>query len=426
MEGKSIINFDCGPGLAFVVPLFALCRSFSFEGRLTASVVTLLLVLYLYTKRRVCIYTFDIFLITIPFVILCHKSPFYPWKDCMYFLIAWLSYFVFRSEKCYRNIIQACLYFYFVNFFFNIINLIAPDLYLQFCSLFFDNQSVKDINYYYFNEGFISGLSDHYSRNAYFFVLGCSVYVSRLFSTSDYNKIDIAMSLLSIIMIMYIGKRGHLLFLVLSIAYVGIIIKNGVREKLFWLLKNGVLCLVVIVTLLALVPNLLFALERFNYQLSSGDISTGRFELWSKAWDYFLQKPLIGWGYGFFSTTEKNYYLDSFFAGVHNDYLQWLCELGVLGLCINIIPATCVYYITHRIIKEMFRPNIVDKNLVARAFISWSLIIQTFVLIYSLTGLPHFDFEINIIYYIAMAIPIFFLDHYKFSSFLTRKVILKW
>ena len=35
----------------------------------------------------------------------------------------------------------------------------------------------------------------------------------------------------------------------------------------------------------------------------------------------------------------------------------------------------------------------------------WSILFQLFIIMQSLTALPHFDYEVNMIYHIAMAVP---------------------
>lgn len=71
---------------------------------------------------------------------------------------------------------------------------------------------------------------------------------------------------------------------------------------------------------------------------NKGDIATsGRFSLWTKAWDLGKEHPVLGIGWRKF-IINNTYQHD-----VHNTYLQWFCETGVLGFCLFMIPS--VYYL---------------------------------------------------------------------------------
>ena len=72
-------------------------------------------------------------------------------------------------------------------------------------------------------------------------------------------------------------------------------------------------------------------------QLLSGtgdknDLSSDRLNLWARACSLFLQYPLTGIGWRQFT----NY--NTYGHEVHNTYLQWLCETGVIGFVFICIP----------------------------------------------------------------------------------------
>lgn len=53
-------------------------------------------------------------------------------------------------------------------------------------------------------------------------------------------------------------------------------------------------------------------------------------------------------------------------------------------------------------LRKIIKNYDVDKRIKKLAI--WTFMFQIFVLMYSLTGLPHFDFEINTVYIIACAV----------------------
>ena len=75
--------------------------------------------------------------------------------------------------------------------------------------------------------------------------------------------------------------------------------------------------LVLLGLLVEFIPSTSFVLSRNLQQQLSGDISLGRFNLWRIAFDAFKQKPVFGWGFGFFNSTVRNDWLNSNYAGVH-------------------------------------------------------------------------------------------------------------
>ena len=62
-------------------------------------------------------------------------------------------------------------------------------------------------------------------------------------------------------------------------------------------------------------------------------LTSGRFYLWKNAWQLFLKSPVFGIGWSSFSenvvTTVNN---------VHNCYLQFLCETGIVGFAAIVLP----------------------------------------------------------------------------------------
>ena len=75
----------------------------------------------------------------------------------------------------------------------------------------------------------------------------------------------------------------------------------------------------------------------FNKSLSPdlNEMSSGRMDIWTSTWQMFLDKPFFGWGYNMFRWLYPHYQLTdnaSPMHFVHNDFLQILMELGIVGL----------------------------------------------------------------------------------------------
>lgn len=60
--------------------------------------------------------------------------------------------------------------------------------------------------------------------------------------------------------------------------------------------------------------------------LGAYEYGSGRGELWTTAWSLISQKPLFGWGWGGYE------------SGIHNTYLSMLCDVGIVGTSLFVIP----------------------------------------------------------------------------------------
>ncbi|TQJ21577.1 O-antigen ligase [Micromonospora sp. A202] len=68
----------------------------------------------------------------------------------------------------------------------------------------------------------------------------------------------------------------------------------------------------------------------------NGDLSNGRTQTWQAAYELWQSRPTLGFGYAsgihLFEQTRQNGFFDVSVNLVHNSYLQWLLELGVIGV----------------------------------------------------------------------------------------------
>jgi exopolysaccharide production protein ExoQ len=68
----------------------------------------------------------------------------------------------------------------------------------------------------------------------------------------------------------------------------------------------------------------------------NGDLSNGRTQIWQAAVELWQSRPTLGFGYAsgiyLFEETRHDGFFDVSVNLVHNSYLQWLLELGVIGV----------------------------------------------------------------------------------------------
>ena len=68
-------------------------------------------------------------------------------------------------------------------------------------------------------------------------------------------------------------------------------------------------------------------------------ILAGRWTTYKQSWQFFMENPIRGIGWGNFSLMNYNPYLGESVVNVHNIYLKLLCETGLIGFLSFIIPA---------------------------------------------------------------------------------------
>ena len=402
---------------AIVIIIYSLCRALIFSNPMVTYLCILIAAGIVIYNKSLEITIYDLFFLIMLVSIVANKNREIGYGACTTYFVAWLCYYAIRKNNVQNTCLRIIAVFSVINIIFCFINIAMPNIYIQLVGRLIKRQ-IYDEFYTRFARGELLGLSDHYSRNAYFCVAGGTVFAAYFLSKAKRSFSVVALLFLEIAMIMVIGKRGHFLFLVASVCLVYILMQKGLQKKIKVILGLLIGLCIGLALVIELVPAARHIIDRTIEMKDADDISTGRFDLWKQCWEYFKQSPIIGQGFGFVTTHIKSG--DDFFAGAHNDYLQWLCEHGIVGFFIRIIPSIGMYVLS---IKEM---NILSSKNPAimtimqkkenKTLIIWSVLFQTFVLLYSLTGLPHYDPEVNIIYYIALAVPISLLHDSGISN----------
>ncbi len=87
-------------------------------------------------------------------------------------------------------------------------------------------------------------------------------------------------------------------------------------------------------------------------EITTNEVSSGRTDLWRKAYSLFRENPITGIGWEQFMN-HNTYEHD-----VHNTYLQWLCEAGIIGFILLAVPMFLICFI---IFKQTLRFTNSDK-----------------------------------------------------------------
>ncbi len=145
-------------------------------------------------------------------------------------------------------------------------------------------------------------------------------------------------------MLVLTGSRGGLLTCFAGLTTIGWLMSNGGTR--LRLLLASVSLLGIALLLFALIPNLgsdIMDAARLGRQGASADPSklTGRLPIWAEIIANIKERPLLGYGYSGFWTTERIYKLSYIhkweFSNAHSTYLDSLLSVGIAGFSIGLL-----------------------------------------------------------------------------------------
>ncbi|WP_460267177.1 O-antigen ligase family protein [Clostridium tertium] len=258
-----------------------------------------------------------------------------------------------------------------------------PSFYINNISNIFSNDSKSEVIRYFTVNRHYMGLTNHYSRNA-FYIVSALIFLTPSILSRLTKRINIIIYMYLILTLLLIGKRGHGLFFALSFCIMILFNEKSRQKRIRSIIKWLFISVIVFILIIVFIPqvNTLF----IRLTMVSNNVTSGREGLYQIAFDMFKRSPIIGNGYGSFAR-EVNFT----FAGVHNDYLQILAENGVFGFLIMIgFNLYCYIYSIKAIRITNYENN----------YAKVSFMFQTFILLYSFTGLPRYDYEVMTLYLI--------------------------
>ena len=308
------------------------------------------------------------------------------------------------SRSCQRILFRFMEIFTLFYALVTIITLILPSVYFQFVIPLFDTESQKQLIKAYEN-GYMAGLTDHYSTNGMYMSVGVGIFGSKLLFDfkSKKNWLFVIISLAALLLT---GKRGPLLFSIAAMVAVYFFFKEdkpkGRLLKIFCVMVIGVLGLLIASIF---VPQLLNVVNRFLNESDNGDVTAGRGPLYQLAYELFLSKPITGHGWGSYPTFYYEQLGKSMtvyqYRHAHNIYLQLLCETGIIGFAMYIIFFIYNIFITIKLYKA-YRKDDIALSYSAEYILPFCLFIQIFFVMYGMTGNPLYDIATLFPYYFSL------------------------
>lgn len=388
--------------VGFIVTFVSLCFSIHLFSTLMFVAIIFCLVLLVFIvrllrKEPVIFHKFDFLWIIFLLMVLISKNKQYSWTE-VFFVIAGITLmFLFRNNsKCYTGIIHAIVCFSLLNIAANILSLVSNSLFSSLIS------ALKITNFEAHESGSFTGLASGTSRNASLIAVGLSAFFSLMFVHKKRSFFVLfVLCGLSALFILATGKLGHTLSIYLALL-IFVYSSGKTRQKrikaLFFFI---ILSVLLVISVFILFPSSRYILIHTLEKSGGQDISSGRLKIWATAINLFKDNPIFGIGYGSF-TVFSSKSLSATYAGVHNDYIQWLCELGLFGFTINMILAVVSLTKTVILFRKYISNPYEKRNFI---FVCWSFFFQLFFLFYSFTGIPHYSYDLCTIYYLACGVP---------------------
>jgi len=142
-------------------------------------------------------------------------------------------------------------------------------------------------------------------------------------------------------------------FVVLLITIIVIFLVRSMFSKKYGLVLLNIAIFFILIASLSFTKNF----DSFLTVLGKDSTLTGRVPLWSLTWEYFLQKPLLGFGYsGFWSTPNggASYIAEVLFLSpnAHNGYLDILINLGIVGILLFLFSLQKNLFLSIELIRK--------------------------------------------------------------------------
>lgn len=255
-------------------------------------------------------------------------------------------------------------------------------------------------------QGYMTGLTDHYSKMGMYLALGTIAYAKPLLSGGCQVRLRdwFAFAAFMVGLIMT-GKRGPFLFAVLAIVFVYWLVNRPFTVKqyrrVFFLLAG----------IAAAIPVLYVAVPQFRTLLArflmdggdANDLSSGRIELfWVNAIKLFTEKPIFGYGWRKFRVLNQSRFGYNGTNDSHNIYLQLAAETGIVGLMVFLTIFIGSFLYSYRAFKMQKKYRVLNNNQLLS--LELAMAYQVNFLLYGLTGNPLYDSMCYIPYFMCCSI----------------------
>lgn len=263
-----------------------------------------------------------------------------------------------------------------------------------------------------FNDGCMPGITSHYSTNGIYLGMGFVFFAGSLITNNFKNKkqlyTEIAKTLFVLLALVLTSKRAHILFGILACFIIYYVFNSNKKSTRWFYIIISVVALGILVIIAApFVPAISRMVDRFLHA-DGGEITNGRIWFWEFALEKFKESPFIGIGWGGFKHAfyQKigTYSSMSDYVDAHNVYLQVLCEQGLVGEFLFMGGIISAYVKNWKLLKSVRLKKIQEIDNNKQQYLAISLGIQSFFIMYCLTGNCLYDCEFFFVYMMCCAL----------------------
>lgn len=256
---------------------------------------------------------------------------------------------------------------------------------------------------HYFRQGYYFGLMFNPHEICYLLAISCValIFIQMLGERKSFWK-TIGCIILFFLMLLT-QKKGVIFLSFLSFLLVVCIMYASKKQ---W---GKIIEFTVVIVLLLLIfiryiqthtDNVLFyRVIQFIMKLQNNqNFDSGRGALQQFAIYEFNNHKWFGIGWKNFNSLTTNYFGYKSGHEVNCDYLQWLCETGIVGFFMNITPVIVMIYRTIRVCKNYVK---YEKNVKIKWIVLIAIFSQFFTVTYAFIEIPFYDILIFTFYIIS-------------------------
>ena len=370
----------------------------------------------LYTKEfdNIQVYSPLIFWFAFYFFVIIDRGPIgfsenhFSWPGRLFCIFLYLLFNSRNNNKILYFFIKTLAYVELGNAAATVFFWLFPNVYPLYRTVFLSN-IIRIVG-----AGFKSGLTSHYSTNGLLLSLGLFASYALLLTKEKKYKFFIILYLFALTLT---TKRAHLVFSLISCLFI-FWLSN--RKKGFnkWIKYAFILIFLAFIwyIIAQFIPDLGITFVRLE---NTNDFAREAYR--DICIQIFHENPLIGKGWGAFTTDLYGTYLGSELIALgntrqdaHNVYYQILAEQGLIGeiLFITAIITTLLFsvkrldYFVSLTFKGIYNNEVLT-------CISFSIIIQVFIILYNLTGNPLYSYNCYIPYFFSMGILVNYNGNFK-------------
>lgn len=316
-----------------------------------------------------------------------------------------------KSKKISTDLLRLLVINTLIYAFFTYFEFFNRNFYWSHIYILFDDTANNLRNA--FKQGYMAGLTNHYSSNAMF--LSCGILITATNYLADKKRKSFLLTLILSIALLLTGKRAHILFVFASlfvVYYLSLSNKDAINR---FLKTAGVILLgsCAGLIIISFIPALSVFFERMQSLIDGHDTSSAvRLKLWTLAIESFKKRPFIGLGWKQFEYQLSELVGSNRTFNTHNVYLQLLCEVGIIGFSIYVLFFVKTFLKTIKIYIKMIKINCMSED---TRLIGFSIAMQTFFIMYCFTGNPLYDWKMNIPYFTACGIA-YYYDYILFTK----------